>query len=270
MGGLGTADAVHDVAVPRRRARARRHPAVRRLLLEGPDHRGRARARRLVRRGALRGRASPARSSPASTRSGSSSSSSAASRAPFVRSTTTAHGHGTKGSLAMLSRSASLAVLAIVGGWLQFADFWDRHRRWLDPVAEPARRGERDAGGGHDHPRGRARPAGIAVAWCIYGTRRASRCRRRAASGPCSSTSSTSTSSTTRSSTGRPTVVARAFYRLIEEPLVAGSLTGGRLGTREALARRPRRLQTGLRPHATRSCSQRPSPSSPSSSSPSR
>ena len=40
------ADAVHEVGVPRRLARARRHLPVRRVLLEGRDHRGRARPRR--------------------------------------------------------------------------------------------------------------------------------------------------------------------------------------------------------------------------------
>ena len=39
-------DAAHADGLPRRRARARRHPAVRRLLLEGRDHRGDARPRR--------------------------------------------------------------------------------------------------------------------------------------------------------------------------------------------------------------------------------
>ena len=43
------ADAVHADRVPRRLARARRHPAVRRLLLEGLDHRRRARPRRVRR-----------------------------------------------------------------------------------------------------------------------------------------------------------------------------------------------------------------------------
>ena len=41
MRGIGRADAVDEVGVPRRLARARRRPAVRRLLLEGLDHRRR-------------------------------------------------------------------------------------------------------------------------------------------------------------------------------------------------------------------------------------
>ena len=38
LAGHRQADAVHEDHVPDRLARARRHPAVRRLLLEGPDH----------------------------------------------------------------------------------------------------------------------------------------------------------------------------------------------------------------------------------------
>ena len=49
MGGLRHADAVHVRRLPGRRALARRHPAVRGLLLQGPDHRLGARARRLAR-----------------------------------------------------------------------------------------------------------------------------------------------------------------------------------------------------------------------------
>ena len=55
MRGIGTLDAVDEVGVPRRRARARRPAAVLRLLLEGSDHRRRA-ARSLVRRRARAGR----------------------------------------------------------------------------------------------------------------------------------------------------------------------------------------------------------------------
>ena len=45
MGGLGEGAAAHADGLPGRRARARRHPAVRRLLLEGLDHRRDARPR---------------------------------------------------------------------------------------------------------------------------------------------------------------------------------------------------------------------------------
>ena len=73
------ADAEDVVGDAGRRARARRDPAALRLLLEGLDPRRLARPRRLVRLPPLRGRRSPARSSPGSTRSGCCSSSSAAS-----------------------------------------------------------------------------------------------------------------------------------------------------------------------------------------------
>ena len=55
LGGHRQADAAHEDRLPDRLARARRHPAVRRLLLEGLDPRRRARPR-LVRRRDLRRR----------------------------------------------------------------------------------------------------------------------------------------------------------------------------------------------------------------------
>ena len=61
MGGLRQADAEDVPGVPRRLARARRHPAVLGLLLEGRDPRLRARARRL-RRGSCSSPGSSARS----------------------------------------------------------------------------------------------------------------------------------------------------------------------------------------------------------------
>ena len=50
MGGLGPRDAAHADGVPDRLARARRHPAVLRLLLEGRDHRRDARPAATLRR----------------------------------------------------------------------------------------------------------------------------------------------------------------------------------------------------------------------------
>ena len=70
-----------------------------------------------------------------------------------------------------------LAVLAVVGGWLQVAGVWHPFGEWLDPIAfgrehlalvEPTV----DAGLGHERDRRRPRDAsGSAVAWVLYGAR---------------------------------------------------------------------------------------------------
>ena len=67
--------------LPRRHARARRHPDLRRLLVEGRDHLFGARDRRRARAGRCTSRRSSARSSPAPTRSASTSPSSTGRRA---------------------------------------------------------------------------------------------------------------------------------------------------------------------------------------------
>jgi NADH-quinone oxidoreductase subunit L len=83
------------------------------------------------------------------------------------------HRHeGREGPLTMLVPVGALAVLAVVGGWIQFSPFWVPLSDWLAPVAEPlvAPSGLQEllasvltVGLGL---------AGIAVAWAIYGTGR--------------------------------------------------------------------------------------------------
>ena len=131
----GHARAVHEARLPRRLARARRHPAVLGLLLEGPDPRGRRSTPAGSATSSSRS-ASSARSSPASTPSGSSSSSSAASRRRGRASTSTATAAG-RGRSRCSPTVGVLAVLAVIGGWIQFAPFWTPVSDWLAPVAEP-------------------------------------------------------------------------------------------------------------------------------------
>jgi NADH-quinone oxidoreductase subunit L len=83
------------------------------------------------------------------------------------------HRHeGREGPLTMLVPVGALAVLAVIGGWIQFSPFWVPLSDWLAPVAEPL-----------VEPSGLQELiastltvglglAGIAVAWAIYGTGR--------------------------------------------------------------------------------------------------
>src|SRR5579862_7873103 len=89
---------------------------------------------------------------------------------PFVRE----HYHGKEGPRTMLVPVAILAVLAAIGGWIQFSPFWHPLTNWLAPVAptlaaaEPTNTQEAIASvlavllG----------LAGIGVAYAIYGSRR--------------------------------------------------------------------------------------------------
>jgi NADH-quinone oxidoreductase subunit L len=45
--------------------------------------------------------------------------------------------HGAEGPFSMLWTVLVLAVLSIVGGWIQFAPFWTPITKWLEPVAAP-------------------------------------------------------------------------------------------------------------------------------------
>jgi NADH-quinone oxidoreductase subunit L len=81
------------------------------------------------------------------------------------------HLHSGEGPLSMTSTVGVLAVLTVIGGFLQFAGVWTPVTNWLDPVAHPLveASGTQEAlssilavllGAG-----------GIAVAWFIYGAR---------------------------------------------------------------------------------------------------
>ena len=115
------------------------------------------------------------------------------------------HGHG-EGPWTMTVPVAVLAVLAVVGGWIQIAGVWHPFGDWLDPIAsaeplvEPTVTQDYVTSAlavGARPRRDRRRLAALrraAPARAALGGRPATR----------SSTSSTSTSSTTRSSTGPP------------------------------------------------------------------
>jgi NADH-quinone oxidoreductase subunit L len=154
------------------------------------------------------------------------------------------HVHTGEGPRSMTWTVGILAVLATFGGWIQFADLWTPVSNWLDPVAEPlvAATGTQEAvssilavvlG-----------LAGISIAWAIYAERRV-RAPRIA-----------------RLQTllehkfyfdelydllfYRPAVLlATGLFRLVEQPLVLGSIRELARAMREA-GQGTGRLQTGL------------------------
>jgi NADH-quinone oxidoreductase subunit L len=88
----------------------------------------------------------------------------------FVREHHHAH-HGKEGPLTMLVPVGVLTVLAVIGGWIQFAPFWHPLTNWLEPaartlaVAEPTNTQEAIA----SVAAVLLGLAGIGVAWANYG-----------------------------------------------------------------------------------------------------
>src|SRR5438105_5388660 len=81
------------------------------------------------------------------------------------------HEHG-EGPFSMTSTVAILAVLALVGGWIQFAPFWHPITTWLEPAARPLvepRSWQEWTSSGIALALGLA---GIGLAWLFYGARR--------------------------------------------------------------------------------------------------
>ena len=68
------------------------------------------------------------------------------------------HVHAGEGLRSMTWTVGILAVLATIGGWIQFADLWTPISNWLDPVAEPLVEATGTAGGRLVDPGRRARP----------------------------------------------------------------------------------------------------------------
>jgi NADH-quinone oxidoreductase subunit L len=83
------------------------------------------------------------------------------------------HMHTGEGPLSMTSTVGVLAVLTVIGGFLQFADVWTPLTTWLDPVARPLV----EANGTQEAVSSILAvllgAAGIGVAWWIYGARKA-------------------------------------------------------------------------------------------------
>jgi NADH-quinone oxidoreductase subunit L len=83
------------------------------------------------------------------------------------------HKHSGEGPLSMTSTVGVLAVLTVIGGFLQFAGVWTPVTNWLDPVARPLV----EASGTQEALSSILAvllgAAGIGIAWWIYGSRKA-------------------------------------------------------------------------------------------------
>jgi NADH-quinone oxidoreductase subunit L len=157
------------------------------------------------------------------------------------------HFHALKRDVVGVSMGATVAVLAVlsvVGGWIQWAPFWDPIETWLATVAEPlvtptdwqdALSSILAVGLG---------AVGIAVAWLLYGVKR--RPVPRSAFWQRTFEHKFYFDEAYDAAFYRPAVwLARAFGRWVEQPLIAGSAREVGEETREVggiLAR----LQTGL------------------------
>jgi NADH-quinone oxidoreductase subunit L len=150
----------------------------------------------------------------------------------FAREHFHAH-HGKEGPLSMRWTVGTLALLSVIGGFLQFGPVWHPLTRWLDPLAHPFAEPTNPQEWAISGAAVAVGLAGIIVAWVFYAAKRAPVPKTlrlfekkfywdelydwiwyRPADG-----------------------IARAFYALVERPLIAGSLaavTGGAgLGSRE-------------------------------------
>jgi NADH-quinone oxidoreductase subunit L len=91
----------------------------------------------------------------------------------FVREHLVEHKHSGEGPLSMTSTVGVLAVLTVIGGFLQFANVWTPLTTWLDPVARPLV----EASGTQEAVSSILAVAlgasGIGIAWWIYGSHQA-------------------------------------------------------------------------------------------------
>jgi NADH-quinone oxidoreductase subunit L len=162
---------------------------------------------------------------------------------PFVREHFHALGRDVVG-VSMAATVAALSVLSIVGGWLQFAPIWHPVETWLETVAEPLVSPTNWQEAVSSILAVGLGAAGIGVAWLLYGVRR--RPVPRAAFWQRTLEYKFYFDELYDALFYRPAAwTARAFGRLVEQPLIAGS--GRELGedTRD-LGGILARLQTGL------------------------
>jgi NADH-quinone oxidoreductase subunit L len=154
------------------------------------------------------------------------------------------HMHSGEGPLSMTWTVGILTVLATIGGWIQFADIWTPISNWLDPVAEPLV----EATGTQELVSSLLAVGlglvGIWIAWLIYAERQV-RVPRFA---------QVQTLLERKFYFDelydllfyRPSVLlATGLYRLVEQPLVLGSIRELVRAFREA-GQGTGRLQTGL------------------------
>jgi NADH-quinone oxidoreductase subunit L len=151
------------------------------------------------------------------------------------RAASRAHGepHGGEGPWTMLLPVGILAVLAVVGGWLQIPGVWHEFTHWLEPVAEPLVEpslGQELLTSSLAVGLGLV---GVAVAWLFYGARRREAPDARGVRDVLEH--KFYFDELYDLAFYRPAVALSALWRRgIEEPLIGGSITGVTLGARRA------------------------------------
>jgi NADH-quinone oxidoreductase subunit L len=157
------------------------------------------------------------------------------------------HGHDAhagEGPFSMMGPVFVLAILSVVGGWVQFAPFWHPITNWLEPVAPPLvepTNGDEALASILALALG---IAGIGVAWMIYSKRRWSVPRLAFAHRLLEH--KLYWDEGYDYAFFRPAVATARFLRRgVEEPLVLGSVRGVGDGVRDA-GLWTRRIQTGL------------------------
>jgi NADH-quinone oxidoreductase subunit L len=154
------------------------------------------------------------------------------------------HEHSGEGPFSMTGSVLVLAVLAVVGGWIQFAPLWHPVSNWLDPVARPLAVPTNTQEALASLFAFLLGLAGIGVAWMIYGARRW-RVPKLAFSQRVLE-HKFYFDEAYDFAFYRPTVaLAKALGRWIEGPVIGGSVRELVAGIREA-AVGTGRLQTGL------------------------
>jgi NADH-quinone oxidoreductase subunit L len=151
---------------------------------------------------------------------------------PFAREHFHRH-RGQEGPMSMLWPVGVLALLSVIGGFIQFAPLWHPFSTWLGPVAAPFAEPSSWQEGVSSIVAVAVGLAGIGVAWAIYGAKRAPAPRALPLLEKKFYWDELYDLVWYRSSD----LVARGFHGLVEAPLIGGSIaavTGAvGLGSRE-------------------------------------
>jgi NADH-quinone oxidoreductase subunit L len=141
--------------------------------------------------------------------------------------------HGQEGPLSMRWTVATLALLAAIGGFLQFAPLWHPLTSWLEPVARPFTEPSSTQEWLTSAIAIAVGLAGIAVAWAIYSAKRAEAPKAVALFEHKFYWDELYDLLWYRTAD----LATRGLYALVEQPLIGGSLTalsnGVGLGSRE-------------------------------------
>jgi NADH-quinone oxidoreductase subunit L len=141
--------------------------------------------------------------------------------------------HGQEGPLSMRWTVATLALLAAIGGFLQFAPLWHPLTAWLEPVARPFTEPSSTQEWLTSAIAIAVGIAGIAVAWAIYSAKRAEAPKAVALFEHKFYWDELYDLLWYRTAD----LATRGLYALVEQPLIGGSLTalsnGVGLGSRE-------------------------------------